>query len=602
MYKFRCLRTTAPLIVTTVMIAASAAAAQNTLTLNVGQARDTIKRTIYGGLMEDWGRDIYGGIYVGTASSIPNTNGMRNDIIQGLKEIRIGVLQFPGGCNAEVYKWREGIGPKSSRPGGDRVNGMGTDEYFQLCSLVNCAPFIQANCRSDTPAEMAAWLNYINTNFPNRLRYLGLGNEPWGGCYPGISVTEYLNNWYDPFKAAIPAAFSGKIIRIAAAGYSDQGRVDMDWTNAVLAREAANGMEGLSWHYYTTMSWTEGQKGSSYQFNETEYYTILGRAYAMETQATTVMRALDSRDPNYKVGLQPDEWGAWYDQIPGMGLSYQQSTVRDAQITAQHLNFFNNNCRRIWMAQQAQPVNAIHALFLTHPESGALIKTPTYYVFKLYVPHQNARMVPLTLSSSKVNNLNALNASASIDSTGTLHISIANIHATSSQNLTVTINGGGFDSISGEIVNGPAINSYNDYNTAERVNIKPFASSNYSLDGNRVTVTLPAHSVVMLTLRPPSTGTIGHLVQAHKQFDVSPLPRSRIMIRHGCTQPTRVTVELVALDGTLAAPKFCATVGPGAKSLVWYPEIRGIGSSTYIVTMRAGDMMQSKRLVLRSGR
>ncbi|MBN1307463.1 MAG: hypothetical protein JXA18_06075 [Chitinispirillaceae bacterium] len=580
-----------------IVMAAPCLMAQNTLTLNVSQAKDTIKKTIYGGLMEDWGRDIYGGIYVGTTSSIPNTNGMRNDIIAGLKEIGVGVLQFPGGCKSEVYHWKDGVGTKSSRPGGEKVNGMGTDEYFQLCDLVDCAPFIQANCKEATPAEMKAWLDYINTNFPNKLRYLGMGNEPWGGCYPGISVTEYLNNWYDPFKAVIPATFSGKIIRIAAAGYTDEKTCDLAWTNSVLQREVGS-MEGLSWHYYTTMSWTEGQKGSSTSFNETGYYNILTRAYAMETQAKKVIDAMNTRDPDITIGLQPDEWGAWYDQISGMGTSYQQSTVRDAQITAQHLNFFNNNCRRIWMAQLAQPVNAIHAWFLTNPSSGALIKTPTFYVFKMYVPHHNARMVPATLSCSKVNNLNVLTASASVDKSDVLHISVNNIHATATQTLTITLNGGSYNAVSGQIVNGPAITSYNDYNKAEAVNLQDFASSNYSLSGNTVTVTLPAHSVVMLTLKPSGTAASNGLMNAGiRGLSIAAAPGGCIVVGCGGACRTPPSVSVVDVDGR----KIDGTTVSGggtAQNVVWRPAAGAKAHGVYIANVKTDGMTTSQKVML----
>ena len=587
---------TASLIFFIIVMALFGARAQNTLTLNVSQARDTIKRTVYGGLMEDWGRDIYGGIYVGTNSKIPNTNGMRNDIIAGLKEIGIGVLQFPGGCKSEVYHWQDGVGAKSSRPGGENVNGMGTDEYFQLCSLVDCAPFIQVNCRGGTPAEMKAWLNYINTNFPNKLRYLGMGNEPWGGCYAGISVTEYLNNWYDPFKAAIPSAFSGKIIRIAAAGYTDHAACELDWTNTVLQRELGR-MEGLSWHYYTTMSWTEGQKGSSTGFTDADYYNILGRAYIMETQANKVIAAMNAKDPDITIGLQPDEWGAWYNQISGMGTSYQQSTVRDAQIAAQHLNFFNNNCRRIWMAQQAQPVNAIQALFLTHPTSGALIKTPTFYIFKMYVPHHNARMAPSTLSCSKVNNLNVLTASASVDKSDAVHISVNNIHATAAQPLTITLNGGSYKSISGQIVNGPSITSFNDYNAEEKVNLKDFASSNFSLDENTVSVTLPAHSVVMLKLSAQETAVSdAQRIVGDAGVSIATAPGGRIIVSDG-DRKTPLTISVVGLDGKRIDGRIVYGRGP-AHDIVWRPIVRERAHGICVVNVKAGKMTAIRKTIL----
>ena len=575
---------------------------QNTLTLSIDQATDTIKKDIYGALMEDWFRDIYGGIYVGVSSSVSNTNGMRNDIIEGLKEIDIGVLQYPGGCKAEEYHWKDGVdgGTLTKAVREQRNNGLGTDEYFQLCELAGCAPFIQANCYSATPAEMKAWLNYIHENYPNKLKYLGIGNEPWGGCrdfFGANGVTNYLNEWYDPFKAAIPEVFAGKIIRIAAAGYTDQSSMNTAWTEEVIRREVGS-MEGLSWHYYTTKSWTDSQRYPSTGFGEGDYYGLLALAYAMEPQAKKVMALLDKYDPDITCGLQPDEWGAWNQQLPGnFGGTFQQMTVREAQVTAQHLNFFNNNCKRIWMGQAAQPVNAIHALFLTQSTHGPMVKTPAFYVYKLYVPHHNALMVPAQLTCGKVNNLAVLTASASVNADDVLHISINNIHATASQNLTITINGGTYKSISGQIVNGPAINSYNDFGKGETVNIKEFATSNFSLEGNTVTVTLPAHSVVMLELTPQETGTFNQAIQSQKQFIVRTLPGNRIMLEHGFSSPTSITVSLFSLDGKSVAPSLRAIAQPG-KNLVWKPDMRGLGTNLFVAEMIAGDVKKSKRMML----
>jgi alpha-N-arabinofuranosidase len=581
----------------------SAAMAQNTLTLNVAQARDTIRKTIYGALMEDWGRDIYGGIYVGANSTIPNTGGMRNDIIAGFKEIGVGVLQFPGGCKSEVYHWKDGVGNKAERPGGENVNGMGTDEYFQLCELVGSAPFIQVNCKEGSPAEMAAWLNYIHEKYPDRLKYLGMGNEPWGGCYTGITVKAYLDDWYDKFKAAIPPEFSGKIIRIAASGFNDENTTDFSWTDEVLRREVGS-IEGLSWHYYTTKSWTEGAKGSSYQFTENEYYDILTRAFAMETIAKKVMAIMDRRDPDVTCGLQPDEWGAWYNQEPGMGLSFQQSTIRDAQITAQHLNFFNNNCRRIWMAQSAQPANAIHALFLTDPASGKMVKTPSFYVYKLFVPHHNALMVPVKLTCSKVNGLAALTASASVNDSNQLHVSISNIHATAEQPLTITLDGGSYRNVSGQMIKGSAITSHNTFTAAEQVNIQEFPASNYTLDGNTVKVTLPAHSVVMLKLKPRVTGITTHTGNAGAltRCSMRVLPGNRIMLHHQFISPTPITVSLFSVDGRSVAAPLRAVAGPGRNSLVWEPEVPYSGANTFIVTVEAGNVSIAQRILLVSQR
>ena len=598
--------------------------AQNTLVLHVDQAQDTIKKTIYGGLMEHWHRDVYDGLYVGTDSKIPNTNGMRNDIIEGLKEMQIGVMQFPGGCMAEEYKWFNGIDGRTDSDNGNiitkqsreqknrsawgtrdpEIHGYDTDEYFQLCELVGSAPFIQANCFSGSTAGMKAWLEYINEKFPGKLRYLGIGNEPWGGCrdfFGAGGVKRYLDEWYDPFNAVIPDVFKGKIIRIAASGFTDEKSMNTAWTDEVLRRELGQvkNMEGLSWHYYTTRDFGGANAYTSIGFGESDYYALLTLAYAMEPQAKKVIGMMDKYDPDITCGLQPDEWGAWNKTLPGgFGASFQQMTVREAQITAQHLNFFNNHCKRIWMAQCAQPVNAIHSFFLTHPTTGEMVKTPAFYVYKLYVPHHNALMVPSQLTCSKVNNLNVLTASASVNADDILHISINNIHATASQQVAITIDGAQYDSISGKIVNGPSYNSYNDFGKAEDVNIKDFASSNFSLNGNTATVTLPAHSVVMLELKPPVTGTVNTINSAVAHpFAVSSLPGNRIEVHHGFGKSTPVSMALYTIDGKLAAPVF-TTTGTSDNAITWAPEIRNAGCTTYILTVTADGISRSKQVLL----
>jgi alpha-N-arabinofuranosidase len=577
-----------------ITVGVTCAFAQNTLSLNVAEAKYKINRTIYGGLLEDWGRDMYGGIYVGTTSSIPNTNGMRNDIIQGLKDINIGIMQFPGGCKAEVYRWKEGTGPKASRVGGEMRNGMGTDEYFQLCSLVGSEPFIQANCRINSVAEMAAWLNYINENFPGKLKYLGMGNEPWGGCYAGISVNEYITTWYEPYNNAIPAVFKGKITRVGSY-YTTMPETD------TILRRLQGKMEGLSYHYYTTMSWTEGQKTNSFGFSETDYYNVLAGAYNIEGGINDVITRMNKYDPNYTYGLQPDEWGAWYNEMTEMGKSYQQSSVRDAIIAAQHLNIFNNNCRRIWMAQVAQPVNAIQSFFLTkNPPTADLIKTPTFYAYKLYKPHQNATMIPRTLTCGNISskNLKVLTASASIDSTKNVHISITNIDVANSQKLTITLSGYSFDKASGEVISGPSFNSINDFGS-EIVNIKPLPDANIVKNGTTgLTVTLPAHSVVMLTLSPPGTGVINGAAQTTKQKPKIYSSGSELVIEHYFTEKTLVTLSLFTADGRLAAPVFKTIVNSASKSFNWKPQTGITGNNVYIVSLNSNRCSESQKVML----
>ena len=215
----------------------SIVSAQSTLSLDIGQATYTINKELYGALMEHWGRGIYTGVYVGESSSIPNTNGIRNDVIEAFKDAGLTCLNWPGGCFAERYNWRDGIGPKNQRPGGDRENGFGTAEYFELCDLVGSVPYITANMTSEPPEVMTAWLNHIDSEYPDKLTYWKIGNERWGGCVVTNSATWYLDK-FDQYMAAIPSEFSAKLFKMADCG-SGNG-LSSSWLAAVMRKRTVS--------------------------------------------------------------------------------------------------------------------------------------------------------------------------------------------------------------------------------------------------------------------------------------------------------------------------------------------------------------------------
>ncbi|MBN1129692.1 MAG: hypothetical protein JXA71_11930, partial [Chitinispirillaceae bacterium] len=539
-------------------------------------------------LMEDWGRGIYTGVYVGASSSIPNTNGMRNDVIAAFREAGVTCLDWPGGCYAERYDWRDGIGPKTSRPGGDMTNGLGTAEYFQLCSLVNSVPYITANITSETPAVMTAWLNHIDSLYPNKIRYWKMGNEIWGGCGVTNNVTYYINR-YNQYKVAIPSKFSGKLYRIADGG-SGNG-LSFTWLDSVMRREMGS-VEGVTFHYYSGLN----NSGPSFNFTEAEYYSRLRLAWAMNNHMNTCETIMNRYDPDRTVGLLVDEWGAWYTGIPGMGSCYQQNTCRDAVIASLHLNIFNNRCRRVTMALVAQPVNVIQSLLLTkNPPTTDMIKTPTFYVFKMYKVHQNAKMVPATLVTANNQEVPLVNASASVDNTRKLHISLCNTHVSAAQSVVVTlVNSPGYATCTGTVINGPAYNSYNDYNGVEPVNIKTFAATNFSLSGSTLTVSLPAHSVVTLELTP-GTGMKRGAPQGSGTWSVMPVSGGAISVRGAVSRAIPVSLSLLSLDGRMVIAPAVMTMEPGQDRLVWRPN-SGVPGGTYVVTLMAGTQVVTQRL------
>jgi alpha-L-arabinofuranosidase len=576
----------------------------NTVKLSVDKATDTIQKEVYGGLLEDWGRDIYKGLFVGDTSSIPNTYGMRNDIIAGLKECKIGQLQWPGGCAAEIYTWTSGIGTRSERTGGQMTNGMGTYEYFQLCSLTNTIPYLEMNFKSGTALEaassMAGWLRYIDANYPNLdIKYLGLGNEPWGGCNGWlISDTAYLNR-YDTIADSVPLVHKNKLSRIVSAGSG----ANFNW-DVMAIKRALGKAEGIAWHGYTIKSWTESERYTSVDYPDSEYYPVFSEAYSgVLSVLDMLIDTLNKYDTNNTMSLMPTEWGTWYQKIANESTTYQQSTVRDAQIAALHMNYFNNHCSRIKLAGIAQPVNALQSLFLTkRVQSSSLIKTPTFYVFKLFSVHQNSTMIPSDLSCGSVNGWPVINESASIDSNGVLHISLANIDKDSSQSITITISGTAnkFIYASGQIINGPTVQSHNGFDSAENVNILGFDKSNYTLSDTILTVKLPAHSVVMMTLSKTPIGIINRSMSAATEgrYSIATVRGNSIVLAYMSDKAIPVRLSLFGVDGKRVVGTYNGILKPGQRSIVWQPKNIAMGTNIFVIKMDAGTISKSQRIML----
>lgn len=571
----------------------SVISAQSTLSVDVSKATYTINKELYGGLLENFGRDIYTGLYVGVSSSVPTINGMRKDAIAAFKECGVSILDWPGGCFAENYNWKNGIGPKANRPGGDMTNGMGTDEYFQLCDSIGSLPYITANTFSLPASGMTAWLNYIDSLYPNRIKYWKMGNERWGGCegaqVPKISISAYIKT-YNEYKAAIPSKFSGKFARIADGGTGDY-LYSPTWIDSLLKCEMGS-VEGVTLHYYGAFP-----PGASINFPENEYYDRINNvAWKLNSKLTTYDSVMTKYDPDFKVGLMVDEWGSWYSNVTNK--DYPQSTCRDAVIASVALNLFNNRCKRIKMACVAQPVDVIQSFVLTeNPAQNRIVKTPTFYVYKMYKVHQLAKMVPESLSTSFNQNIPIISASSSVDSTKKLHISLCNTHATATHTVTITLNNAPEYSLcTGTIINGPAFSSYNDFGTAENVNIQNFTGAQMS--GNKVTVTMPAHSVVTLEFTP-STAAIGKFTDpSPRSWSVKSLPGGAFMVQSSASEVevTCISLALFDINGHRVIASDKVTMKPGEKSIIRQQGGRPLCTGVYILNINDGKRMISRKV------
>lgn len=492
---------------------------QNIITLQADKGQDIINKNIYGHFAEHLGHCIYGGFYVGDNNKkIPNKEGIRLDVIEALKKLKVPVLRWPGGCFADTYHWKDGIGLKDKRPSMLNVwwgnvredNSFGTNEFLNMCELLGAEPYLSGNVGSGTPQELSDWVKY--TNHPNgsspmpelrqqngrpnpwKVKFWGIGNEAWG-C-GGNMKPEYYANVYRQY-ATFMSDGGNRLFRIAS-GASD---ADYNWTEVMMRDIPHNMLDAVGVHHYSVIEWNK--KGSAKEFTEEEYYTTMQRALQMEELVTRHSAMMDKYDPKKKVAIAVDEWGGWYDVEPGTnpGFLYQQNTMRDAMIAGTTLNIFNNHCDRVRMANLAQIINVLQAVILTDEEK--MILTPTYHVMEMYNVHQDATMLPVSINSADYKmgkeKLKAVSVSASKDKNGLTHISLVNIDAHTEQEITVNINGGNYGAVSGRILTSDKLQNYNSFENPDK--IKPAAFNGASLAGGSLKVKLPPFSVVVLELK-----------------------------------------------------------------------------------------------------
>jgi len=450
---------------------------------------------------------------------IPHQKGMRTDVVLALKKLQIPNLRWPGGCFADTYHWKDGIGPKEKRPtivntwwgGITEDNSFGTHEFLELCKQLDTAPFISGNVGSGTVQELADWIQYTNASHespmtklriengqkePWNVKYWGLGNEAWG-C-GGNMRAEYYADLYRQYATYLTAAAKGSdIYRIAAGGHSAY----VEWTEVLMKNIPLKLMDGISLHHYSVLDWSE--KGPSTEFTEAQYFKTMQKAMAMEDHIIAHSIIMDKYDPEKKVGLIVDEWGGWYEVEPetNPGFLFQQNTMRDAMIAGTTLNTFNNHCERVKMANLAQTINVLQAVILTDKEK--MLLTPTYHVLDLYKVHQDAKLIPIHVKSGDYQlgdkTLKAISASASINEDGQVHISLVNIHASAAQEVRISVRGIEINTVSGRILTADKVQAHNTFKSPNTVQISNFDKA--KLDGEELVLQLPAFSVVVLVLK-----------------------------------------------------------------------------------------------------
>lgn len=485
--------------------------------INPLNKKSKIQREIYGHFSEHLGRCIYGGIYVGDNKDIPNTNGMRNDVVAALRNIRVPVLRWPGGCFADEYHWKDGIGPKDSRKkmintnwgGVVEDNSFGTHEFMELCRQLECEPYITMNVGSGTVQEMAEWVEYLTFDGsspmselrrkngheePWKVKYIGIGNENWG-C-GGNMTAEYYADLFRRYQSFVKNYGGNRVYKIACGPSTD----DFEWTDTLM-RKAGGLMNGLSLHYYTLPTDDWAHKGSSTDFDESAYYTTLAHTLRMEHLISTHSKIMDRYDPEKRVGLIVDEWGSWYDVEPGTnpGFLYQQNTMRDAIIAGINLNIFNKHSDRVKMANIAQTVNVLQSVILT--EGSKMILTPTYYVFDLYKSHQGATLIDSFIETENIYcgsvAIPNISQSVSMADDGTVTATVCNLSATDGYDIELTVFDKGVKSAKAMILHNN-IGAHNTFENPDVVKSEEF--DDMLIAGGKLRFKIPACSVVSIRI------------------------------------------------------------------------------------------------------
>lgn len=501
-------------------IAARHLSAQNQVTLQADSGKVTISKHIYGHFSEHLGKCIYGGFYVGENNTkIPHTKGVRNDVVDALKKLKVPNLRWPGGCFADTYHWKDGIGPKNKRPtivntwwgGVTEDNSFGTHDFLDMCELLGAEPYLSANVGSGTVQEVSEWVQYTTFNGvspmsklrkengrekPWSVKYWGVGNEAWG-C-GGNMRPEYYANIYRQYATFMSGwDNNNKVFRVASGASSS----DYNWTEVLMRDIPHDMLEGVGVHHYSVIDWNK--KGSAAEFSEQQYFTIMKRALMMEELVTKHAAVMDKYDPKKRVAMIVDEWGGWYDVEPGTnpGFLYQQNTMRDAMIAGVTLNIFNNHADRVRMANLAQTINVLQAVILTNEEK--MLLTPTYHVMEMYNVHQDATLLPVKVKTNDYSldgeKLPAVSVSASRDKNGVTHISLVNIDGKNTQDVTVDIKGSKYTAVTGRILSSLKIQDHNTFENPDKV--RPVAFKGASLNANKLNVKVPAFSVVVLELK-----------------------------------------------------------------------------------------------------
>lgn len=500
--------------------------------INYLHRKEKINKEIYGNFTEHLGRCIYDGIWVGEDSAIPNIHGVRKDIIDAFKQIKVPVLRWPGGCFADQYHWKDGIGDKSKRKkivnktwgGAVEDNSFGTHEFMDMCEEIGCDAYIAGNLGTGSIQEMMDWIEYITGDKdsemvrlrrkngrekPWKLKYFGIGNEVWG-CGGEMMPDYYVNKYRHAYHFLSEKGFmtNGNLKFIASGPGSD----DYDWTEQVTKNltqqtycmsqiKSEPLMDGLSFHHYVFGGEGYFNLRRAYDFDKKEWYNIIKKTAETEELIIRHDTVMSKYDPEKKIGLMIDEWGAWYGSEPetNPAFLFQQNTMCDAVIAAVYLNIFNKHSDRVKLATIAQAVNVLQAVVLTEGEK--MLCTPTFHVFDLFKNHQDATLLESYIESGTVGVddvlVNKLFESSSVDENGDVTATICNTSIDKAETIEVTLYGTEIEAVSARILTAEA-HAYNTFDKPDKVEI---AKWDAEYEDGVIRFDIPAGSVIQLSVK-----------------------------------------------------------------------------------------------------
>lgn len=507
-----------PTILALGVLASASAFAQVNVSIDTTKPGPVINKNVYGQFAEHLGTGIYEGLWVGPDSKIPNTRGWRNDVVGALKELKVPLVRWPGGCFADEYHWRDGIGPRNKRPvkvnthwgGVAEDNAVGTHEFFDLVDILGTEAYVNGNLGSGTPQEMAEWLEYMTSDTkstlaeqrrkngrkePFKVAFFGIGNEAWG-CGGNMKPEYYaqLYNHYATFLKTPPNARP----KIVASGGNDN---DTKWTD-VLSRDAARGTDGISFHYYTLPTGNWDKKGAAIGFPESERFSTMRQTLRMDELIRNNLAVLDKNDPKKKIGFYVDEWGTWYDVEPGTnpGFLFQRNTLRDAVVAALNFNIFHAHAERVRMTNIAQMVNVLQAMIITDKEK--MLLTPTYHAYKMYIPFQDATSLPTAVNndvaySSDNQSIPGISASSARGKDGKVYVALVNTNPHQASDVNIDLKGQAALGATGQVLTAEAMDAHNTFDKPQAIKPAPYSAK---AANGKLTLKVPAKSVVVVSV------------------------------------------------------------------------------------------------------